>query len=576
MKRLFFIFALPTALLLYGIAAEAPIQLDDGPVLDSARTIHEGTRWLGFTSFWLTHKAFTVFGNIFPWRPEAYHRFGNIFIHAFAATALFWLVKELTNNTLIASIAGALFLVHPIQTQAVTYISQRFESMAAMWMFVSAAAYARFRKSGRSSWIVLAVIAGTAAVLSKETAGILPIWLLLIEFCCFGGGIFRTRMKYVAPLALLFLIPAWSIFRSAGGKGTFTWIPWHWYFASQGPVLTKYLQLSVWPGQQFLYYAFPPVAALTLPVIAQWALVLAVIAAGIVFLKHDRLIGFGILSFFVLLLPVTLVPLPDMIFEHRVYPAFAGIAIAVAALCRAERKALLAGIAVILVVLSWRTVVRNSQWDDDIAFMELHRARFPQDPDILARLGSYYYVHGQVNKAVEVTLEARKYEDRLNPYYSQGRKTNIATNLVAMYFAKQDLESALKEARRAIALDPEQPMALRAVATVEMSNGHYAAARDAWRKLTEIQPEDPDAWLGLKEACRFLGDIGGMTTADHHFQELLQHSGQAAATAQRPLEISAPEKTYMIFSLTVGLLLLLVLAGRTVWLAVNQHVKFWI
>ena len=378
MKRLFFIFALPTALLLYGIAAEAPIQLDDGPVLNTARTIHEGTRWLGFTSFWFTHKAFTLFGNIFPWRPEAYHRFGNILIHALAATALFWLVKELSDNTLIASVAGALFLVHPVQTQAVTYISQRFESMAAMWMIVSAAAYARFRKSGRASWIVLVVVAGTAAVLSKETAGILPVWLLLIELCFFRGSIFRTRVKYVAPLALLFLIPAWSIFRSAAGAHTVTWIPWDWYFASQGPVLTKYLQLSLWPGQQFLYYAFPPVEAFTVSVITQWVLILAVIAAGIVLLKRDRLIGFGILSFFVLLLPVTLIPLPDMIFEHRMYPAFAGIAIAVAALCRAERRVLLAGVAAILVVLSWRTIVRNSQWNDEISFMELHRARFPQ------------------------------------------------------------------------------------------------------------------------------------------------------------------------------------------------------
>ncbi len=571
MKRLFFTFALPTALLLYGIAVEAPIQLDDGPVLESARTIHPVARWLGFTSFWFTHKAFTVFGNIFPWRPEAYHRFGNILIHAIAATALFWLVKELSENTLIASIAGALFLVHPVETQAVTYISQRFESMAAMWMIISAAAYVRFRKSGHAPWIALVVLAGVAAVLSKETAGILPIWVLLIELCFFSGTIFRTRVKYVAPLALLFLMPAWSIFRAAGGAGTFTWIPWHWYFASQGPVLAKYLQLSFWPRQQFLYYEFPPVDALTFSLIAQWLLVIGVIAAGILLLKRERLAGFGLLSFFVLLLPVTLVPLPDLIFEHRVYPAFAGIAIAVAALCRAERKALLAGMAVILVFLCWRTIVRNSQWNDEIAFMEIHRAEFPHDPDILARLGSYYYAHGYVNKALDLTLEARKYEGRFNPYYSQARKTNIATNLVAIYFAKQDVDAALTEAKRAIALDPEQPMALRAVATVEMSSGHYAAARDAWQRLTTVRPEDFQAWLGLKQACGFLHDVDGAAAADLKLQEFAKHNEQPQAAPQRPLEISAAEKTRVIFSLTVGVLILLVLAGRTIWAAVNQQ-----
>ena len=142
-----------------------------------------------------------------------------------------------------------------------------------------------------------------------------------------------------------------------------------------------------------------------------------------------------------------------------------------------------------------------------------------------------------------------------------------------MYFAKQDLDSALKEARRAIALDPGQPMALRAVATVEMSSGHYAVARDAWEKLTKIRTEDSDAWLGLKQACRFLGDVDGMAAADRHVHEVLNRSEPSEVTAERPLEISATEKTYIIFSLTVGLLFLMVLAARSVWAAVNHLSK---
>jgi hypothetical protein len=139
-----------------------------------------------------------------------------------------------------------------------------------------------------------------------------------------------------------------------------------------------------------------------------------------------------------------------------------------------------------------------------------------------------------------------------------------------MYFAKQDPDSALKEARRAIALDPEQPMALRAVATVEMSSGHYTVARDAWQKLTMIRPQDSEAWLGLRQACGFLGDLDGMAAADGHLQELKQ-SEQPDSTPERPFEISATEKTSIIFSLTVGFLVLLVLTARTVWAAVNQQ-----
>lgn len=66
MKRLFLIFAVPTALLLYGIALEAPMQLDDGPVLAGTRTLVLGRRAAGWTSFWLTQQAFALLGNILP------------------------------------------------------------------------------------------------------------------------------------------------------------------------------------------------------------------------------------------------------------------------------------------------------------------------------------------------------------------------------------------------------------------------------------------------------------------------------------------------------------------------------
>src|SRR5688572_4559447 len=151
--RLFFIFASLLGFLLYSHALQAPYYLDDQSVLETAGNISPGIRPLGYFSFWLNIKASYFFAPLFPWREFVFIRFVNVWIHVFAATAVFWFVRELTghinpgNRTRIAFIAATLFLVHPIQTQAVTYITQRFEALAAAFMMCAAAAYVHFRKS---------------------------------------------------------------------------------------------------------------------------------------------------------------------------------------------------------------------------------------------------------------------------------------------------------------------------------------------------------------------------------------------------------------------------------------------
>jgi protein O-mannosyl-transferase len=567
-KRVFLIVAIPLAFLLYGIALEAPIQLDDGPVLADAVTPHGGRRVVGITSFWMTHQAFGLMREVLPFKSQFYHRLGNILIHVLAATALFWMVKELSDRTRIAAIAGLLFLVHPVQTQAVTYISQRFESLAALFILISGAAYVRFRKSKGETWLAVSIGSGLLAFLTKETAIVLPVWLVLIELCFFERNLLRSRVLYFVALAAALFAPVWTVLSTSVGN-VLTAIPWHLYFASQGPVLAKYLQLCFWPAEQFLYYDFGPVESLTAGVILTWLLVLGVVGTGIYLLRRDRLAAFGIFSFFILMLVTIVLPLPDLIFEHRIYPAFAGVAIAIAALCgKLNPKVVLPIIGVLVVLLGARTILRNSQWNDEISFLELHRAKFPTDPDILARLGSYYYQRGFVKKGLEVTLEAKKYENRLNSYYSQARRVNVAANLVVMYLAIGDQAAAALEARRAVALDPNEPFALRSLAAVQMNEHDYPGAVRTWRKFIAARQTDPEAWTGLKETYRLMGDDRGAKLAEGRLKQLSLERGEQV----HPV-FTMPEgsKLYVIFGGTMGFLALVFLALRTLWEAFNQQ-----
>src|SRR5688572_12114861 len=119
-----------------------------------------------------------------------------------------------------------------------------------------------------------------------------------------------------------------------------------------------------------------------------------------------------------------------MVFEHRVYPAMAGIALAAAAgLSLLRARAAVALFILAVIPLAYRTIERNRDWLDPIRFLEANRARFPSDPIILANLSAQYANHAMVDKALEASTTARQFEHRANRYYSNHVALVIATNL---------------------------------------------------------------------------------------------------------------------------------------------------
>jgi len=562
--RVFFVFAIAAGLLIYSTGLTAPLHLDDPNVLRIAETPGWSTRTLGYASFWLNRQLLLFIGSVLPWREAFYYRLGNVFIHALAATALFWLVREITRQWLTAALAGALFLVHPIQTQAVTYISQRFESQAAMFMFLSAAAYARFRRTDRKLWIPAVVVFASAAALTKETAVVLPLWLLFIEFVFFEGTQLRKLALSMAGLGLLLIVPALRAFQGSG-QITLGWIAWDQYLLTQGPILTKYFELATWPRRQFLFYDFEPVRSVTWPLALQWLLVAVIVAAGVYLLKRQRLIGFGIISFFILLLPVMLLPLPDLIVEHRLYGAFAGVAVAVAGGVQVfHRRWMLAAVAILVVALGVKTARRNSEWQDQLTFLEMHHAAFPQDPQILTRLASYYFMSGYVNKSLELNLEARRYEDRFNTYYSQQGHVLTAINLSSAYLAKGDVQNAEIEARRAIAAKPKEGYAWRVLGYVQLQERKFPEAVESFKKYSELLPNG-EAWQALQLAATRAGDAATAKLAAEKLNAESEKASAGAAVAGIPERY----KSFAIFGLTLALLGAIAWAVYTVWAAIS-------
>jgi len=329
------------------------------------------TRVLPVFSFILNHR----FGG---YRVVGYHVV-NVAVHV-AAALILWLFCSLFFSSpgiapavrpetrreaspqarrLSAWFAAALFLVHPLQTETVTYIVQRSTAMAAFFSLAALACFLlyRFAPPGgrhacgdawrRAGWYTAALVSTVAAMLSKENTVILPLVICATDLTAFPGIPPRRRWLSLAPFLLaLAVVPALFFGRIAAGGLSLDIADWgrpdaslpcigpRAYLFTEFRVFLTYLRLFVVPLQQNLDYDYPVFQTFfTAPVVGGFLVLCAFAAAVVVcYRKGYRLIGYA--GAWILLTAVvesSFLPLPDVIFEHRVYLPLAGWCMALTA-----------------------------------------------------------------------------------------------------------------------------------------------------------------------------------------------------------------------------------------------------
>jgi len=195
-------------------------------------------------------------------RPFGYH-LTNLFIHIVAAVSLFFLARTTLSSPrlrdtfghhaeILAATIASLWAVHPLNTQAVTYIYQRLESLAGMLCLLSLAAFAgAVARQWNVRWLAVSVFASAAAMLSKETAVVLPLLIASYDwlFCGDQPAPQGRRGRYYTALCSTWLILGVQMVAQAGlyhHTGVYGVSPLG-YFLTQPQVILHYLQLAFWP-----------------------------------------------------------------------------------------------------------------------------------------------------------------------------------------------------------------------------------------------------------------------------------------------------------------------------------------
>jgi len=548
---------------IYSNTLHSPFVFDDGPSITRNPTIKNlenfygnstgydkyPTRYIGYVSFALNY-------NFGAFDPFGYHIL-NLTVHIINSLLVYFFVlitfstpfmkKSSSEATprLVSLISGMLFLVHPVQTEAVTFVVQRLTSLTTTFFLLSSYYYVKARllfndRPNHSKNIYLVYFAFSflfcvLAMKTKEISFTLPVVLIIYE-CFFFDGPNRIRTFFLLPFLFTLLIIPLSLINVRAPIGKVlteisavsrvqTDISRGDYFLTQLSVIVTYIRLLFFPIHQNLDYDYPVYRSLFQPRVFFCAMSLLFLFGISLWLylrsrkaaaASLRVISFGIIWFFVTLsVESSLVPIVDVIFEHRIYlpsvGAFVSLAMATSFISRKwNRTACIWALVFITAALSIATYKRNMIWKDDLVLWSDNVKKSPSKARPHYNLGNSYLLRGWTDKAI------REFRDaiQINPDYS-----DAYLNLGVAYASIGEEEKAMAALHKAIQLNPADSESYYNLGLLYSNKGMGHLAIEQYQKALMLNTESVNARNNLGIA---LAESGRIDDAIDLFQQGLK------------------------------------------------------
>lgn len=475
-------------------------------------------------------------------QPWSYHAL-NIAIHASAALALFGLARrtlarhsDAGEAAALAVVLALLWALHPLQTESVSLVSQRTESLCGLFYLLALYAFARAMESATPRrWLAGSVAACFAGMASKEVAVTAPLLVLLYDRTFSSGSVsaaWQLRRGYYVALACAWLLLAWLVLGSGGTRGDAAGLglgvsSWE-YLLKQCEAVVLYLRLSVWPHPLIVDYGGAVVTSWT-DVWWQGLVVLSLLAATAWALVRRPMAGFLGAWFFVILAPSSsFVPLVSQtVAEHRMYlPLAALLALSLQAVAARGGTRLTLGIGLVLgLAAGGLTFARNRVFHDELSLWTDTVAKAPANMRAHNNLGIALDEAGRAEEAA-VHFQAAV---RLAPHDADAQ-LNLCSVLVRLGRAAE----ALPHGEKAVALRPGSAGAQLNLAAALAALDRPAGAAVHYEEALRLDPQAVDVARPLAAAHRELGNraaaAGDLDAAIARYRRAVElEPGQIAA-----------------------------------------------
>lgn len=435
----------------------------------------------------------------------------NLALHAFCALVLFGLVRRTLLLPLwkgrfarvalpLSWTAALLWAVHPLTTAAVTYLVQRAEVLASLFVLLTLLAFVRGSEASRPGcWWVAAILSCLAGMASKESAAAAPLLVLLYDRTFVAGSFraaFQARWRLHLALATSWLLLAALVLSTHGRGGSVGFAsgasPWR-YLLTQAHALTLYLKLAVWP-HPLVFDHGTWLARHPAEVAGPAALVLLLLGASVFALWRRPAWGFFAAAFFALLAPSSsFVPVATQTMaEHRMYLPLAALLVpgSLGLFAWLGPRAIVAG-AGLAVGLGILTAQRNLDYRSVAALWMDTAMKRPANARAQLNAGNALLAEGRLDEALPFYRRARL----LEPEEADG-----AANLGQALLRAGQPQEALVEFEAALRLQPDSIAARNGLAEVLLDLGQTDAAVVAYAAVAQQAPADPRAHYNLANA----------------------------------------------------------------------------
>ena len=453
--------------------------------------------------------------------------------------------------TYIALCSALLFVSHPVQTEAVTYIFQRHASLAAFFYLLSLALYVKWRqippptpllkggrgaekvilrqaqdasnissfeKGGRggitrSAFYILSLLSAVLAMKTKENAFTLPLVIAMYEFFFFDGRAGRRALRLV-PFSLGMLIV--PLTHTGAKESVSELIAGMWrvadghsasaradYLFTQFRVIVTYVRLLIFPAGQNIDYDYPLYHSFFVPpVFLSFLFLLFIFGIGVYLFRLSRgnpfyrVAAFGIFWFFMTLsVESGVIPLPMHINEYRVYLPSVGafvFMVSGAFLKAGQDGRKIRTMAVLFIALSASlavsTSLRNDLWRSGIDLWGDAAAKSPNKARVHLNLGNEYAFDGLYDKAIEHYQIAIRIMPANAPAFN---------NIGLAYESMGLTGEAIQNYQTALKLDANDARIHCNLGSVYQDKGESGKAEKYYKAAIKLAPDSPNTHLGL-------------------------------------------------------------------------------
>jgi len=577
----------------YANSLDVPLQLDDDPAVRIVNNLDSGLYNLqGFIrrARWFADITFALNRRLHGEQVLGYHLF-NLAIHLSSAGVIYLLVRraiEALRQTFMISgedqcsaflqrfipfSAAALFVCHPVQTQAVTYIAQRYTSLTTLLYVSSLLSYLLARLSLADGtrrhrvwlWGSASFLLALLAMKSKEIAFTLPLMAVTLEASLFRGRMLKNSLFLALVAGLLLVIPLQLVYthgaenpenllQNIQSASTETRnISRTDYLLTQFRVVATYLRLLVLPVNQNLDYDYPVYHSLLDPAVLA-ALLLHITLAGLallLFMRSQRLLisatpsagiamriaGLGIFWFYLALsVESSVIPIRDVIYEHRLYLPSAGFFMAAAAglagfaACRQRYRTLLRALTGLLcIVLTAATIARNRTWSSEMALWQDALEKSPSKARTHYSVGLLYYRKFLPEKALPHLVRALELDPARQKHWNT---LNAAVSIVGRYAGRcaagGEYHTIEPEQRQAWMANSYNSLGL----AYEYLGNRYLAGEN-YRKALTFNPSLDLAWYNLALLAAKQKDAAAVAASLERLSAINPQLGRDAAKAIR-------------------------------------------